>query len=100
MYGKYVVNVPLLQKSIRKIERKCTENATHWASVRYKAYFKKLEFEIYLHDFLGISHYLRLGLYVSFQLYAERRTLTHFRALDEYLSFMVFLDDALCKTQA
>ena len=53
VYGKYIVNVPLLQKSIRKIERKCTENAIRWVTVCYKENFKKLEFEFYLHVFLG-----------------------------------------------
>ena len=49
MYGKYIVNVPLLQKSVRKIERKCTENAIHWVTVYYKDDFENLESEIYLH---------------------------------------------------
>ena len=52
MYGKYVVNVLHLQKSVRKIECKCTENAIDWFTVRYKENFKNLEFEIYLHILL------------------------------------------------
>jgi|GEM_PF-2301675 aspartate ammonia-lyase len=52
------VNVPLLQKSVRKIQRKCTENATHRITVCYKGNFKSHGFETYLHIFLGLNHHL------------------------------------------